>query len=230
MERLLRLAYAPEPGIPGLAGVGRTSRAVWPVWKNSARHDVKLPTPPTKPEATRLWHQLRDFERRTRTPGRQDGAVTRNGLAVAHSLIFDFLNFRTGQLDPSYESIARKAAISISSVARGLQALKRIGVLTWVRRCAEVLRDGRYSLEQLSNVYVIQGRAAWIGYSGPTAPPLPDTGTWGDHPCAAREALTEAATETRLGGGTEAIIRQLEADPGNPLAAVLARLGRSLKA
>jgi hypothetical protein len=30
-------------------------------------------------------------------------------LQVLHALIFDFLNYRTGQLDPSYEAIARKA-------------------------------------------------------------------------------------------------------------------------
>ena len=48
----------------------------------------------------------------------------------------------------------------------------------------------------------------------------------GDHPCGARDALTEAIAEMAeagQGGGLVAVVRQLEADPGNGLAAVLAR-------
>jgi hypothetical protein len=32
---------------------------------------------------------------------------------VLHSLIFDFLNHRTGRLDPSYEALARKAGVCV---------------------------------------------------------------------------------------------------------------------
>jgi hypothetical protein len=185
---------------------------------------VKPPKPPAKAEAVKLWHRIRDFERQTRQPGRQDGAVTRNGLAVAHALIFDFMNFRTGQLDPGYGSIAEKACISIRSVARGLQALRQIGVLAWVRRCVEVMRDGRYSLEQDTNIYQLQPVTAWRGYTGPQDAPPPEAGTWGDHPCGTRDALAEAVQETSMAG----MLHQLEADPLDRLAASLASLGRSL--
>ena len=43
----------------------------------------------------------------------QDGAIGRNGLAVLHALIFDFMNFASGALYPSYESIAKKANVSL---------------------------------------------------------------------------------------------------------------------
>ncbi len=214
--------------LPGMDDTG--TRAVWPVWKNSAREKVRFHARTKKAEATRIWHQLRNFECKTRTPGRQDGAVTRNGLAVAHAMIFDFLNFRTGQLDPAYETIATKAGISRSSVARGIIALRAIGFLTWIRRCIEVMRDGRYSLEQESNAYAIHPPSQWKGYKAPPEAPPPEAGTWGDHPCGTRDALTEAVTEAKHGGKIEAQIRQLEHDPGDRLAAALARLGRSMEA
>jgi hypothetical protein len=40
--------------------------------------------------------------------GQDGGAVGHTGLLVLHTLIFDFLNFSTGRLDPSYAAIARK--------------------------------------------------------------------------------------------------------------------------
>jgi hypothetical protein len=65
--------------------------AAWPVWHDSTPADVKFHPLPKK-QAVRIWHEARRFERRTRQPGRQDGALGRNGLAVLHALIFDFLN------------------------------------------------------------------------------------------------------------------------------------------
>jgi hypothetical protein len=82
-----------------------------------------------KREAGRLYHRARDFERQSRAPGRQDGALSRNGLAVLHALLFDFLNFRSGRLDPAIETIAEAACVSVASVKRGLARLKAAGVL-----------------------------------------------------------------------------------------------------
>jgi hypothetical protein len=86
-----------------------------------------MPLP--KKHAVKIFHKARAFERQTRQKGKQDGALGRNGLLVLHTLIFDCLNYVTGRLDPAIETIARKAAISISSVKRGLVNLKQSGVL-----------------------------------------------------------------------------------------------------
>jgi hypothetical protein len=59
-----------------------------PVWSGSVAGPVKF-RPLTKREAVRLYHRARAFERQTRQPGKQDGALGRNGLAVLHSLLFD---------------------------------------------------------------------------------------------------------------------------------------------
>ena len=160
--------------------------------------------PLPKKKAVKLYHRARDFERRTRQPGKQDGAIGRNGLAVLHALIFDFLDFRTGQLDPAYETIAGKACISLRSAARGLESLKLAGVLNWLRRCTATCKDGRFALEQETNAYAILPSSQWRGYVEPPEAPPPQSGTWGDHPCGMRDPMTEAvdrAAHRRQHGG-----------------------------
>jgi hypothetical protein len=218
--------------MPSLPGFGRLeggfkTYAPSPVWSESTTADVKF-LPMSKKQAVKLYHRARDFERRTRLPGKQDGAIGRNGLAVLHALIFGFLNFRSGRLDPGYEAIAREACISVRSVARGLRNLKLSGVLNWVRRCSESIKNGRFTLEQETNAYAIIPSSQWRGYREPPEAPAPQSGTWGDHPCGMRDPLTEAVTEQLLGGTREAVIRQLELDDENGPASALARLGRAM--
>jgi hypothetical protein len=205
---------------------GPKTYAAWPVWKDSARAEVKFQPMPRR-RAARLYHDARRFERQTRAPGRQDGAIGRNGLAILHALIFDCLNYASGRLDPSYATIARLANISVRSVARGLAKLKAAGVLNWVRRCIERVLDGRFTLEQETNAYAVLPASQWRGYAPPPPPPPPAPGTWGDHP-ALPDMLTQAAEAIRGGGGHQSVISLLEADPSDELARTLARLGRSL--
>ena len=108
-----------------------------------------------KKAAVRLWHRARDFDRGTHEPGKHGGAVGPTALQVLHALIFDFLNHRTGRLDPSYEAIAREAGVCVRAVATALKHLREVGILNWVRRCAESWRDGRFVLEQETNAYAV---------------------------------------------------------------------------
>ena len=97
----------------------QSTYAAWPVWRESTTKEVKF-QPMAKKQAVHLWHDARRFERQTREKGKQDGAIGRNGLAVLHALLFDFLNYGSGALYPSYEAIAKQANICVRSVARGL--------------------------------------------------------------------------------------------------------------
>lgn len=217
------------PTLPGLpAMTGPRTYAAWPVWSGSTAEPVTFqPTP--KKKALKLWHRARAYERQTRQPGHQDGALGRNGIAVLQVLIFDCLNYASGRLDPAIGTIARLAAISARSAARGLAALKAAGVVNWLRRCTGRMEDGRYVLRQDTNAYALLPSSQWRGYmSLPEAPP-PERGTWGDHP-PLPDALTAAVLEQREGGGAAGAIRELESDPGNVLAAALARLGRAMEA
>ena len=62
---------------------------------------------------------------------------------MLRALLFRFLNYRTGQLDSSYEAIADQACIS----------RREAGLLNWLRRCTPIIEAGRRVLEQLSNPY-----------------------------------------------------------------------------
>jgi len=80
------------------------------------------------------------------------GAVGHSGLQVLHALIFDFMNYTSGRLDPSY-AIAKAANVCERTVNNAITRLKELGILNWVRRCAESMRDGRFVLEQETNAY-----------------------------------------------------------------------------
>ena len=196
-----------------------------PVWSGSVAGPVKY-RPLTKREAVRLYHRARAFERQTRQPGRQDGAIGRNGLAVLHAFIFDFLNFGSGRLDPAYATIARAAAISVRSVARGLRRLREAGIISWLRRCnATVDAAGRLVLAQETNAYAISPSSQWNGYREPSLP-LPE---WGAQPCGMRDPLTEALAERRHGASAQAMLRRLgEADADDGPDGAMLRLARAV--
>jgi hypothetical protein len=200
------------------------TKAPWPVWSGSTTQPVRF-TAMAKKAAVRLWHRARDFDRGTHEPGRHGGAVGHAGLAVLHALIFDFLNHRTGRLDPSYAAIAAKAGVCVRTVASALARLRDLGILAWVRRCAESWQDGRFVLEQETNAYAVLPETGWHGYRPPAEPPGPAPGTWGEPP-PVLSAVAQAALEDDLAGK----VQVLASDPKDGLAAALARLGRAFMA
>jgi hypothetical protein len=215
-------------GMPRFA-VADTQRtyAAWPVWRDSTTAKVKF-MPLAKKAATKLYHKARAFERQTRQPGKQDGALGRNGLLVLHALIFDFLKYATGELDPAIETIARKACASVSSVKRGLANLKACGVLNWIRRAAETRDEkGRFCLEQDTNAYGILPASQWHGFiDDPEAPP-PHPSTWGATP--PLPSVVEQAAEEMRHDARRTALAILDSDPGDDLAAALASLGRAMQ-
>lgn len=202
------------------------SRAPGPVWRGSVKKPVAF-VAMSKRQAVKLYHDARAFERRTRPPGRQDGAIGRNGLAVLHALLFDFLNYATGELRPSKRQIARRACISERSVARGLDNLKAAGVIHWVRRCIEEWKHNRFSLKQISNAYAVLPISQWLGFRTEPEAPAPNATAWGATP-PLPDSLTVAAQEAAEGKNIAALCAALEADPTDDLAMAVARLGRNV--
>jgi CRP-like cAMP-binding protein len=125
-----RIAYA-SPPLPGLAGRPKTY-AAWPVWRDSAREEVRF-APLPKKEVARRWHKARRFDRQTHEAGKHGGAIGRTGLTVLYTLLFDFLD----RLDPSYDAIAAKAGVCRRAVVNAVRRLKELGLLHWQRRCRE---------------------------------------------------------------------------------------------
>jgi hypothetical protein len=216
------------PTLPGLpAFEGPKTYAAWPVWSDSTTKEIKFERMPKK-IATRLYHRARDFDRKTNKPGCHGGAVGPTALKVLEALLFDFLNYASGQLDPSYDAIARKANVCVRAVGNALRRLKELGILHWLRRCTESMQDGRFVLEQETNAYAVLPPSQWRGYKEPPEPPRPAPGTWGDHP-PLPSALEQAAADRCAGDGLQAVLHTLESDEGDALAAALARLGRTLE-
>jgi hypothetical protein len=79
----------------------------------------------------------------------------------------------------------------------GLRQQVSLGILNWVRRCAERWADGRFVLEQETNACAVLPESQWRGYR-PPAEPAP--GTWGDHPPPMLSAVAQAALEGDLAG------------------------------
>lgn len=213
------------PALPGFAG--SKTYAAWPVWSQSTTKEIRFQPMPKK-AATRLWHRARDFDRQTRRKDHHGGAVGHSALQVLHTLIFDFLNYTSGRLDPSYAAIARKANVCERTVANALRRLRELGILNWVRRCAESRRDGRFVLEQETNAYAVLPAAHWRGYREPPEAPPPAPGTWGDHP-PLPSLFTQATAERQAGGTMQGVIGILDSDPSDVLAMALARLGRAMQ-
>lgn len=222
---MLTLAHA-LPALPGFEGP--KTFAAWPVWSDSTTQEVRFQPMPKK-KAVQLWHRARDFDRQTRRKDHHGGAVGHAALQVLHALIFDFMNYASGRLDPSYAAIARKANVCERTVANALKRLKKLGILNWLRRCAESWQDGRFVLEQQTNAYAVLPDSQWRGYRPPPEPSVPSPDSWGATPPLPSQ-LDQAGEELRRGGGMRTAVHMLDADPGDRLAGALARLGRSLNA
>ena len=126
--------------------------APFPVWSGSTTAPARFLAMPKK-AAIKLWHRAREFDRQSHEPGRHGGTVGRTALAVLHSLVFDFLNHRTGRLDPSYAAIAHKAGMSVRAVSDALKHLRELGLLHRIRRCVEDWQGGQFRLRQETNAY-----------------------------------------------------------------------------
>jgi hypothetical protein len=185
--------------------------------------------PMPKKAAVHLWHRARKADRLSRQPGRHGGAVGHTALQVLHALIFDFQNFTSGRLDPSYAAIARKANVCERTVASALARLKQLGIPAWVRRCAESWRDGRYVREQQTNAYGLRPETEWRGCTLPAEPPAPLPGTWGE-PARMPDALAAAVIEQRASKDPASVLRVLAGGRPGGLEAALASLGSAIAA
>ncbi len=82
----------------------------------------------------RLLFHAEALDRRTRLPGQHGGILKRTGLAVLRALLCHFANVATARCDPSFDTLARAAAVSRSTVAVALGRLEAAGLLERVRR------------------------------------------------------------------------------------------------
>jgi hypothetical protein len=208
-----------------LPGLSEKTYAPFPVWSESSAKPVQF-VPMPKKEAVKIWHRARDFDRQTHTPGMHGGALGPSGLQVLHVFLFDFLNYKTGRLDPSYKAIAKKANICEHTVSDALKRLASLGIISWIRRCSEEWVNGRYVRRQLTNAYCILP-TGWRGYKPPPETAVPHPTCWGKAPVVP-SVHENAVIEQQTSGDAREVIRILEMAPRGGIEAALASLGRAV--
>jgi len=214
--------------LPKLPGIDSPKTyAAWPVWADSTTTELRWPTV-VKEAVIRWYHRARAWNAARKIARRYGGTLGSACLRVLESFIFDFQNYRTGRLDPSYEGIAAKTGLSRSTVAVALARLKSLRIIHWVRRCEHHWRDGCFELRQLTNAYVLLPPSQWLGLDpAPAEVPAPEAGTWGDHP-PLPELLEQAITERKHGASVDSALGILEQDETDLLARSSARLFRTV--
>ncbi|BBF70170.1 hypothetical protein [Sphingomonas bisphenolicum] len=78
-----------------------------------------------------------------------------NGIRVLEALLRQFLDFKTGQLDPALTSLMKVTALSKNAVVDALHRLKEHGFLDWVRRSEKTTKVGEAGpqRQQATNAY-----------------------------------------------------------------------------
>jgi hypothetical protein len=204
-----------------------TSYAAWPVWSGSTTRETRF-VPMPKKAAIRIYHKAVEWNRRDKLAGCHGGVIGSHVLLVLHSLIFDFLNSKTGRLDPSYSSLQRATRLCRQTIAKALARLKQLGIINWIRRCEEDQDEfGRFMLRQKTNAYAILPPTQWRNYMEVDMPEPPHPTSWGA--CPPLPSLVEqAVTAKHEGSNLATIVSRLENDPRDSLATALASLGRAL--
>lgn len=199
----------------------------WPVHKGSIRAEIVYKVTPRE-RAYQIYREARNYDRAGRKLGNSRGTLGISTLRVLEALIYDFLSYTSGRLDPSYERIATVASLARSTVASALVKLRDLGIIAWTRRCTGENTPHGWQLRQSSNAYRLNDHSQWPGYrpQRPETPP-PHPSEIGSAP-PLPEILDTAAAAIKAGASTLTGIQQLELDHTDPLARALAALGRAV--
>ncbi|WP_348640127.1 hypothetical protein [Rhizobium sp. FKY42] len=138
-------------------------------------------------------------------------------------LFANLVDFRTGRLEPSIDTLMLKLRRSRDAIVRALKNLRAHGFLDWLRRYQPTGNEGRGPrVQQTSNAYrmSLPDRARQLLGRWGMAPPLPD-----DHVQAKAERAADIEAH-RVSLDIEA--RTLFDVGDNPLGQALARLGKAI--
>jgi len=181
-------------------------------WRRTDRQEVR-----------RIVLAARRYELASKEHGARNGPL--GGVAIELLELFaNLVDFRTGRLDPSIETLMRHLRRSRDAIVRALKALRSHGFLDWLRRYVPTGNEGRGpQVQQTSNAYRLSlpARARqFLGRFG-INPPLPD-----DHVQAEAERAAEMEAHKASLPMDELALFEVG---DNPLGQALAHLGRSLK-
>lgn len=111
-------------------------------WKKTSRQEVR-----------RILLAAKRYERIERRPGRRCGPLGSVAIEVLEYFV-NLVDFRTGRLEPSIDTLMRRLKRSRDAIVRALRNLRKHGFLDWLRRYTPTGNDGRGpQVRQASNAY-----------------------------------------------------------------------------
>lgn len=135
-----------------------------------------IPTP--KAAATRIMRgaeRLAKQAMKTRKKGARWGRLTPIDLQVLEALLFRFMTWRTGKLDPSYEQLREATGRARETIARALDRLEAAGFLKKLRRFVKTEVEGKGpQVQQTTNAYRVMLPAAAAALLGSAGAPPPE--------------------------------------------------------
>jgi hypothetical protein len=127
----------------------------------------------TRQDARKIVFAARRYELVTRQPGARNGALGFVALEVL-DLMANMMDFRTGRLDPSIDTLMEKLKRSRDAIVRALAALRSHGFLDWLRRYVPTGNEGRGpQVQQTSNAYRLSIPARAVRMMGRLLKPSP---------------------------------------------------------
>ncbi|KKX24293.1 replication protein A [Rhizobium sp. LC145] len=163
------LAIVPAKGRRARTPVHRNSRLAGHCegvfWRRTTRQDAR-----------RIVLAARKYEIANKQHGCRNGPLGAVGIEILEYLA-NLIDFRTGRLEPSLDTMMAKLRRSRDAIVRGLKALRQHGFIDWLRRYVPTENEGKGpQVKQTSNAYRLAlppRAAACLGRYG-EAPPLPE--------------------------------------------------------
>ncbi|MBD8555162.1 helix-turn-helix domain-containing protein [Rhizobium sp. CFBP 8762] len=216
MSNIYRVALAKAPSRRSRMPIRRNSREAGKCegtfWRRTNRQDMR-----------RIVLAARRFEVANKERGKRNGPLGAVAIEVL-DLLANMVDYRSGRLEPSIETMMGKLRRSRDAIVRALKALRTHGFVDWLRRFIPTHNDGAGpQLQQTSNAYrlMLPARAeASLGRYGNAPPPSDDA----EVAVATREAMFDEYRKT-----LEANQLALFEVGDNPIGRALARLGGFIK-
>lgn len=180
-------------------------------WRRTDRQEVR-----------RIVTAARRYELATRQPGARSGALGSIALEIIE-LFANLVDFRTGRLEPSLDTLMRMLKRSRDAISRALRALRAHGFIDWLRRYVSTGNEGRGpQVQQTSNAYRLSLPARALQLLGRYGQPTPE-------PEDADQARQSRAAEIEAHRQSLTLAeRPLFDIEDGPLARALARLGAGI--
>ena len=166
-------------GTFGLVMPPPPERCPTPVRRHShfkGRSEARIWRPTNRQEVQKVLLAAKRYELAERAKGERTGPLGSVAIEVLEFFV-NLVDFRTGRLEPSLDTIMGKVRRSRDAVVRALKALRAHGFLDWLRRYEPTGNEGRGpQVQQASNAYRLslpEKALRLLGRFG-KAPPPPD--------------------------------------------------------